>query len=72
MLELHAFHLFNALFQLLQCQHARLALAHRLGQKFGRLYCRWQALDGEWLDVHFTVTAGHLLQAHAHHHTLVA
>ncbi len=72
LLELHALHLFHALFQLLQRQHARLAIAHGLGQQFGRLYRGRQALDGERFDVDLTIAPCHLLQAHTDHHALVA
>ncbi|MNH41675.1 hypothetical protein D3C79_1032150 [compost metagenome] len=72
LLELHAFHLFNAIFQFLQRQHARLALAHRLGQKLCRLHCSRQALNGERLDVHLAIATGYLLQTHSDHHALMA
>ncbi len=60
------------IFQLLQRQHARLALVQRFGQQRRRLHGGRQALDGERFDVDFTIAPGDLLQAHAHHHALMA
>ena len=70
--ELHAFYRFELIFQLLQRQHARLALVQGFRQQRRRLYRRWQPLDGERFNVDFTVATGNLLQAHTHHHALMA
>ena len=71
LLELNAFDGIELIFQLLQRQHARLALVQRFGQQLGRLNRGGQPLNGEWLDVDFTIAARHLLQTYADHHALV-
>ena len=71
LLELHPFHLFKLVFQLVETQHARLALVKGFRQQLGRLNGHRQPLDSKRLDIHFTIATGDLLQAHAHDHALV-
>ena len=71
LLELHAFDGLKLVFQLLQRQHARLTFVQGFRQQRRRLHGGWQPLDCKRFDIHFTVTTGDLLQAHAHHHALM-
>ena len=72
LLELHAFDGFELIIQLLQRQHARLALIQGFRQQRCGLHGGWQPLDGKRFNVHFTVTACDLLQTYPHHHTLMS
>ncbi len=71
LLKLYAFNGFQLVFQLLERQDARLAFIQRFRQQRGWLYGGWQPLDRKRFDIHFTVAASNLLQAHAYNHALM-
>ena len=61
LLELHPFHRFELIFQLVERHHARLAFVKGFGQQLSWLDGGWQALDRKRLDIDFTIATGDLL-----------
>ena len=70
--KLDPFHRLEFIFQLVEAHDARLAIVQRFGQQLGRQDRGRQSLNGERLNIDFTIASGDLLQAHADHHALVA